>query len=85
MADRYLLVRWPNGAEGAVLESDFGDPEKADNFEGARVFGCEDGSEYDGPTTPEGMARRAEREAEAEREERAEPERTGRRAREEKE
>ncbi len=79
MEEKRLLVRWPNGAEGAVLPGDFADPKKADNFEGARVISYETGEPYDGPTTPEGMARKEEREAEPE------PERPVRRARETKE
>lgn len=66
MEDKYLLIRWEDGRQGGVKPADFADPEKADNFKGARVISWEDGSEYDGPTTAEGAARRAEREAAAE-------------------
>lgn len=83
MADRMVVIRFPDGREGAVLPEDFADEAKADNFEGARIVRWEDGTEYDGPTTPEGMARREEREAAAEDE--PEPERPVRRAREPRE
>lgn len=72
MAEKYLLIRWPDGREGAVLPADFADPKKAEAFEGARAVSYEDGSEWDGPTTADGMARRAEREVAARREARRE-------------
>lgn len=64
--DRWLKVQWEDGRDGGVLESDFANPEKAEAFKGARVVSYEDGTEYDGPTTHEGMVRRAERERQAE-------------------
>lgn len=82
MIEQRVIVRWPNGAEGAVLPADFADEAKADNFKGARILRWESGESYDGPTTPEGAARKEEREEEAQ----AEPERASpRRAREAKE
>lgn len=76
-----VVIRYEDGREGAVLPERFGDPELADNFKGARILRYEDGTEWDGPTTPEGMARKEEREVAAE----AEPERPVRRARETRE
>lgn len=72
MIEQYLLIRWADGRMGGVLPKDFADPDKAKNFEDARVVSWESGEVYEGPTTPEGMARKAEREVEARREARRE-------------
>lgn len=68
MADRMVVIRYPDGREGAVLPEDFANPKLADNFKDAKILRFEDGSPWDGPTTPGGLARKEEREEAAEEE-----------------
>lgn len=62
--DEWVLVRRPNGPEGAVLYKDFRDPEQADYFKDARIVSFEDGRSWDGPETARGAVSSVERIAE---------------------
>lgn len=71
MTEQYVVIRHSDGREGAVLPSNLANPDYAENFKGAHILRNEDGTDWDGPTTPDGMVRKAEREAEERSEERA--------------